>query len=105
MSEPTPATAPATSPEPARTPVAWQPFTPKGIAAFAAARYGRLFLLQVIVALIAAGAVVWFLRTVWFPPVRESIRNLPEAGALWGRQLEISDFPAERLVTNRFVSF
>jgi hypothetical protein len=64
-----------------------------------------LFLLQVIVALIAAGAVVWFLRTVWFPPVRESIRNLPEAGALRGGQLEISDFPAERLVTNRFVSF
>lgn len=105
MSEPTPATAPAPVPEAPRPRVAWQPFTPKGIAAFAVAKFPRLFLLQVIVALIAAGAVVWFLRGVWFPAVRESIRNLPTSGAVRAGQLDLGDFAVERLVTNRFLTF
>jgi hypothetical protein len=64
-----------------------------------------LFLLQVIVALIAAGTIVWFLRDAWFPAVRESIRNLPETGAIRGGQLDLGEFAAERLVTNRFLTF
>lgn len=92
-------------PETPRPPVAWQPFTPKGIAAFADAKVGRLFLLQVIVALLAAGAVVWFLWGVWSPSVREAIQNLPAAGAIRSGELDIGEFAAERLVTNRFLTF
>jgi hypothetical protein len=92
-------------PETPRPPVAWQPFTPKGIAAFAAAKLGRLFLLQVIVALIAAGAVVWFLWGVWCPSVREAIQNLPATGAIRSGELDIGESAAERLVTNRFLTF
>ena len=86
MSEPTPAPAPAVSEKP-RPAVAWQPFTPRGIAAFAHATFGRLFLLQVVFALLAAGAVIWFLRTAWCPPVREAIRNLPASGAIPTRRI------------------
>jgi hypothetical protein len=104
MSEPISASAPAPSERPRRA-AAWQPFTPHGIAAFANARFGRLFLLQTIFALLAAGAVIWFLRVVWFPPVREAIRSLPVTGAIRSRQLEIGNSGAERLVTNRFLTF
>src|SRR5215204_977215 len=104
MSEPILAPAPAPIEKP-RRPVAWQPFTPRGIAAFAINPFGRLFLLQVIFALLAAGTVIWFLRTTWFLPVREAIRNLPATGALHSGQLEIGNFAPERFVTNQFLTF
>lgn len=105
MSEPTPATAPAPVPEVPRPTVAWQPFTPKGIAAFADAKLGRLFVLQVIVALMAAGAVVWFVWGVWCPSVREAIQNLPATGAIRSGELDLGESSIERLVTNRFLTF
>src|SRR5215208_3548455 len=105
MSELTPATAPAPVPEVPRPPVAWQPFTPKGIAAFADAKLGRLFLLQVIVALLAGSAVGWFLWGVWRPSVREAIQNLPAIGAIRSGELDIGESGVERLVTNRFLTF
>jgi hypothetical protein len=104
MSEPTPVSAPAVSEKPRRA-VAWQPFTPRGIAAFATTGFGRLFLLQVIFALLAAATVIWFLRTTWFPAVREAIRNLPPTGAIRSGHLGLGKLPAERLVTNRFLTF
>jgi hypothetical protein len=104
MSEPTPASAPAPSERPRRA-AAWQPLTPKGIAAFAHTGFGRLFLLQMIFALLAAGASIWFLRAAWFPAVREAIRNLPATGAIRSGQLEIGTIAAERFVTNRFLTF
>jgi hypothetical protein len=99
--------APSSNPVPAtpRPAVAWQPFTPKGIAAFAAAKPGRLFLLQVIVALLAATAVVWFLWAVWCPSEREAIQNLPTTGAIRSGELDIGESAVERLVTNRFLTF
>src|SRR5687767_9056439 len=42
-------------------PAAWQPITFRGVAAFAGAKLGRLLLVQLIVALLTAGAVGWFL--------------------------------------------
>jgi hypothetical protein len=104
MAEPTPATALAV-PEAPRLPVAWQPFTPKGIAAFADAKPGRLFVLQVIVALLAATAVVWFLWSVWCPSVREAIQNLPPTGVIRAGELDIGASAVQRLVTNRFLTF
>jgi hypothetical protein len=99
------------SPEPAPAPTvdaarprAWQPFTPKGIAAFAAARFARLFAFQVLAALLAGSVVVWFLWTVWFPIARESIRNLAGEGAIRAGSLELPGFGMQRLATNRFLT-
>lgn len=99
------------SPEPAPAPTvesagprAWQPFTPKGIAAFAPASFGRLFAFQVLVALLSGGVVVWFLWTVWFPIARESIRNLAGEGAIRAGSLELPGFGLQRLATNRFLT-
>ena len=61
---------------------AWQPFTPRGVAAFTGASLARLLLVQIIVALLAAGVVVWFLRTAWFPIITTAVRQLPDHGQL-----------------------
>ncbi|MCI0747137.1 MAG: hypothetical protein L0Y58_17175 [Verrucomicrobia subdivision 3 bacterium] len=85
--------------------IAWQPFTPGGVAAFADARFTRLFVLQLIVSVLGALAIVWLLWSAWFPAVRESIRNLPAGGAIQEGQLAIPDVMEARLVTNRFLTF
>ena len=99
------------SPEPAPAPAvdtprprAWQPFTPRGIAAFASASFARLFGFQVVVALLAGAIVMWFLHTVWFPVAHESIRNLQGEGVIRGGRLEIPDYGAQRLTTNGFLT-
>jgi hypothetical protein len=68
-------------------PFAWQPLTPRGVAAFARASLGRVLLVQLAVASLAAGAVVWFLAHGWFPTVRQAIRQLPEQGSIRNGQL------------------
>lgn len=85
-------------------PRAWQPFTPRGIAAFSRATSGRLFAFQVFVALLAGASVVWFLFSVWFPVTSESIRNFSGAGAIRHGQLDLPGYPAQRLVTNGFLT-
>lgn len=60
---------------------AWQPLTPRGVAAFATAPVGRLWLAQLAVAILVAVMIVWFVSANWFPVVREALRNLP-SGAL-----------------------
>src|SRR5258705_7711633 len=111
MSEPKPAPVPANAgnvtppPSTDARPLAWQPFTPRGVAAFASASFGRLFVAQGVVAILAGATVVWFLSTVWFPAVRGAIGNLPEQGAIAGGQLNLPPAEIERLVTNRFLTF
>ena len=94
----TPAAAPepAPAPAPAPPPVAWQPLTPGGVAAFAQAGAGWLWVWQLVVALLTAGAVVWFLADAWFPEVREAIENLPDQGVITGQQLQS---PLPRIAT------
>jgi hypothetical protein len=85
-------------------PLAWQPFTPKGVAAFAYATFGRVFLVQLLVSLLAAGTVDWVLYAAWFPVIQTAIDHLPQQGVLHHGQL---DFPAEspqRLAENRFLA-
>jgi len=71
--------------------LAWQPLTARGVAAFARAPLGRLLLVQLMVALLAAGTVVWFLHTCWFPTIGEAIRGLPPRGTLRSGRLEWPD--------------
>ncbi len=69
-------------------PLAWQPFTPRGVAAFARAGLGRLLAVELAIASLGAGAVVWFLATLWFPTVRQAIHQLPERGTIHNRSLD-----------------
>ena len=85
-------------------PPAWQPLTPRGVAAFAQARIGRLLLVQFLVALIVAASVIWFLATGWFPILREAIRQLPDAGLIQNQQLSSPSTSASPLAENRLLA-
>jgi len=61
---------------------AWEPITPRGVAAFARASFERLFVMQAVVAVIAAVVVVWFLSAGIFPTVDAAIRALPDTGEI-----------------------
>lgn len=82
--------------------LAWQPFTPRGVAAFASVPAGRLFAVQLILAAISALVVLWFLTTAWFPVVRGAIEALPDTGALRSRQLTSPYDSPEPLAMNHF---
>ena len=66
---------------------AWQPFTPRGVAAFATSTLTRVVLAQLAVALAVAAAVIWFLRVAWFPVVTAAIQELPATGMIRGEGL------------------
>jgi len=61
---------------------AWEPVTPRGVAAFARASFERLLMVQAIVALIATASIVWFLSDGVFPVISDAIRQLPEQGEI-----------------------
>jgi hypothetical protein len=82
---------------------AWQPITPRGVAAFSYASAGRLFLVELVVAFLAAATIAWFLATAWFPAVREAIRRLPNEGIIRGQQLISPRTSTEQLVEDRFL--
>ncbi len=86
-------------------PFAWQPLTPRGVAAFAHALTGRLLLVALIVALFAAGAMDWFLSARWFPAVRQAVHRLPEQGVIRGQILDSPITSAEILAESRFLMF
>ena len=61
---------------------AWQPLTPRGVAAFAFATLTRIVLVQIIVAVLVALTLIWFLRVVWFPVITEATRQLPAMASI-----------------------
>ncbi len=75
--------------------------TPRGVAAFAGASFGRLLLVQCIVALLAAATVVWFLEQAWFPVVQKAIHELPAEGEIRREQLNWSGDAPVLLAGNR----
>ena len=84
---------------------AWEPFTPRGVAAFAGGSFGRLFLAQLIMAGLAAVSLAFFLQHAWFPVVTAAIESLPadevkisHANLNW-----TGDSPAQ-LAQNHFLS-
>jgi hypothetical protein len=84
---------------------AWEPLTPRGVAAFAHAKPGRLLLVQFVFALGAAVAVVWFLDNACFPTIREAIKNLPDAGKISAGKLAWSGDPSQMLAEGNFLAF
>jgi hypothetical protein len=83
---------------------AWQPLTVRGMAAFASASWSRLLIVQFIVALVAAGTVVWFLQRAWFPKIGEAIRQLPLQGELRSGALDWQGATPSRLAEGRFLA-
>jgi hypothetical protein len=90
---------------PAESAVAWEPVTPRGVAAFAGARLSRLLLVQFVVAALAAAALAWFLTDRCFPAVRAAIRNLPAAGDIHSGRLDWSGDSPQLLAESRFLAF
>jgi hypothetical protein len=88
----------------ATTPIAWQPFTPRGVAAFARAPLVRLLVVQLIVALLAAVSVVWFLQHAWFPTIREAIERLPTEGEIRSGRLDWHGDSPATLAEGRFLA-
>lgn len=93
------------SPEKPRVPFAWQPITPRGVSAFAHAPLRRVLFVQLLVALLVAATVVWFLQTAWFPTVRQAIRQLPDQGQIRSQQLQLPVAPPELLAEGRHLAF
>jgi hypothetical protein len=90
--------------EPSLTPRhAWQPFTPRGAAGFAAASLGRLLLVQFFVAALVATMVAWFVSAAWFSVVRQGIDQLPEGAVIRDQRLYWTTNTPLRLAENRFL--
>lgn len=84
--------------------IAWQPLTPRGVAAFARANLRRLFLMEFIVAVLAAATVIWFLHEVWFPTVRAAIHELPAQGEVRQSKLAWRGDSPVHLAGDRFLA-
>ena len=79
---------------------AWQPFTPRGVAAFAGATFSRVFLAQLLVAAVVAAALLWFISAAWVPVVTESIQHLPDTGSIRRGELDFPGESPQRLAEN-----
>ena len=90
---------------PAEPTFAWEPLTPRGVAAFARATFSRLLLVQFIVALLSAAAVVWFLDDDCFPTITNAIQNLPATGEIRSGKLDWHGEPSQSLAEGKFLAF
>lgn len=85
--------------------IAWEPVTPRGVAAFARASNGRLFSIQFVVALMVALCVVWFIYDAWLPTLRQAIQHLPDEGEIRMGRLEWRGGLPRMLAAGTFIAF
>jgi hypothetical protein len=71
--------------------IAWEPLTPRGVAAFARASFTRLFIIQSVFALLGAAAVAWLLSHGIFPVIDSAVESLPDIGGIHGGRLDWRD--------------
>jgi hypothetical protein len=83
---------------------AWQPLTPRGVAAFVRASLGRLLLVQFIFAMAACAVIVDFLDRAWFPVISEGIKQLPPQGEIRSGQLVWPGDSPQRLAEGKFLA-
>jgi hypothetical protein len=102
--DPPPAPPAEAAPEAAPVVSPWLPFTPRGTAAFARARLGRLLFVQLLFALAAGVVVAWFLQRAWFPVMDQAVPRLPVSGEISGGQLRLDDSAPLVLGTGHFLS-
>jgi hypothetical protein len=81
---------------------AWQPFTPRGVAAFAESSFDRFQVVRLLVGLISSATVVVFLWIDWWPVVGNVLQLLPESAQIQNGQL--TGLPAPVLAENHFLS-
>ncbi len=84
---------------------AWEPVTPRGVAAFARASYERLLVVQCLLALAVALIVVWVLASGFFPTVSEAIAQLPDTGQIVQGELAVPDASPQLLAEGPFLAF
>jgi hypothetical protein len=84
---------------------AWEPLTPRGVAAFTQARLGRLLLVQFIVAVLAAIAVDCFLACGCFPTISAAIKQLPDQGEIRASRLNWHGESLALLAEGGFLAF
>ena len=82
-----------------------EPFTPRGVAAFAHAKFSRLLLAQLVFALLAAASVAWFLDDDCFPTIRAAIQNLPGAGEISSGKLDWRGSSSQMLAEGNVLAF
>jgi hypothetical protein len=81
-----------------------EPFTPRGVAAFACAGFGRLLVTQFIFAFLAAVAIAAFFHSACFPSVQAAIDHLPLAGQIQSGRLLWNGGP-QMLADGPFLAF
>ena len=84
--------------------VAWEPITPRGVAAFAHARFGRLLLVQFIIALIVGSGVAWLLHDSFFPVITSAIEQLPAQSEIRQGKLEWTGDAPQKLADGDFLA-
>ncbi|HEX4343845.1 MAG TPA: hypothetical protein VH255_10660 [Verrucomicrobiae bacterium] len=84
---------------------AWLPITPRGVAVFARARVGRLWVFQFIVAFAASLLIAWFVNTAWFSIVRQAILQFPAEGEISDQHLHWADESPQLLAEGHFLAF
>ena len=84
---------------------AWEPVTPRGVAAFARASLERLLLVQCVFAALAAAAVVWFLDDGIFPTVAAAGKALPAQGGIHAGKLEWTEDSPQLLAEGKIIAF
>jgi len=87
------------------SPTAWEPLTPRGVAAFARARLGRLLVVQFIVAVLAASAVDCFLDMGCFPTISAAVKQLPDQGEIRANRLNWHGESPMLLAEGGFLAF
>ena len=86
-------------------PSAWQPFTFRGVAAFAQASVGRLLATQLVVALISGGVLAACFQFGWNPSIRAAVADLPPEGEIDHGELNWHAPAPVRLGTGTLLSF
>jgi len=82
-----------------------EPFTPRGIAAFARASVRRLLLTQSLIAALAAVSLAWFLNDNCFSVIHTAIQNLPDAGKISYGKLDWHGESPVLLAEGRLLAF
>jgi hypothetical protein len=82
-----------------------EPFTPRGVAAFARAKLSHLLLAQCIFAIVAAIVVAWFFYARCFPVIQTAVENLPSDGQIQSGKLDWGGSSIQTLAEGGFLAF
>src|SRR5690348_5920625 len=81
---------------------AWQPLSFGGVAAFARASLSRLFVVELLVALLVGASVVWFAAKNYSPVILGAIQKMPEQARIENGSL--TNLPSQVLSENQLLS-